>query len=257
MITHSESAKLDPLSDQYVGFTRVVCSHTNNEEYPIQRIGSGVVVAYEGDFFLVTARHVFSNNHANPNSVVVPLLQNGIIWWPTNACMHLDAATPFAEDATFADLAVYSMDTTETVRSHISEFDYLPFPAPLELIANQQMYAFGYPDVGSELDYEGRQIVSTLTMIEGVYGGATSSMGLHVFKSDSFEGLDPNGMSGGPVTIVDPFKIGRHLLAGIIIQGGSNSGRLHFVDSKFLQEALRFAIPRLHELRVNGPFAND
>jgi hypothetical protein len=32
---------------------RAVCSNTKHEDYPVQRIGSGVVVAYEGNSFLM------------------------------------------------------------------------------------------------------------------------------------------------------------------------------------------------------------
>lgn len=253
----AENSKLDPLSDEYVRFARVVCTNTKNKDYPVQRIGSGVVVAYDGDFYLMTARHVFSNNHACPTGVVVPLGKTGVTWWPTNACMHLEATAPFDDDDTFADLAVYSMDATQDVRSSLTEFDYLPFPAQLELTPNQQLFAFGYPDVGSELDIDGRNLVSTLIMVEGVYGGISSFKGLHVLESETLKEIDPNGMSGGPVTILDHQKIGRHLLAGIIIQGGRGSGRFHFVESMYLLEALQFSIPRLRELRVNGPFEND
>lgn len=253
----AESSKLDPLSDEYVCFARAVCSNTKHEDYPVQRIGSGVVVAYEGDFYLMTARHVFSNNHASPTDVVVPLGKTGVTWWPTNACMHLDATQPFDDDNTFADLAVYSMETSQDVRSAITEYDYLPFPSQLELTPNQQLFAFGYPDVGSELDIEGRKLIATLTMVEGNYIGKTQFTGLHVFESEHLKKINPNGMSGGPVTIVDHLRIGRHLLAGILIQGGGNSGRLHFVHASMLLEALRFAIPQLRELRINGPFVND
>jgi hypothetical protein len=251
------NSKLDPLSDEYVRFARAVCSNTKHEDYPVQRIGSGVVVAYEGEFYLITARHVFSNNHASPTDVVVPLGKTGVTWWPTNACMHLDATQTFVDDNTFADLAVYSMETSQDVRSSITEYDYLPFPSQLELKPNQQLFAFGYPDLGSELDIEGRKLVATLTMVEGVYIDKTSYTGLHVFESEYLKEMNPNGMSGGPVTSMDHRRIGRHLLAGIIIQGGGSSGRFHFVDAKMLREALLFSIPRLRELRENGPFVND
>ena len=214
-------------------------------------------MACEGDFYLVTARHVFTNTDATPTSVVVPLSYAGVAWWPTNACIHLDATSPFADDSTFADLAIYSMEMTETVRSQISEFDYLPFPVRLHLAPKQQLFAFGYPDEGSALDIEGRRLVSTLTMFEGVYGGKTSYTGIHVFESEHLNDVDPNGMSGGPVTILDHQRIGRHLLAGLIVQGGKHSGKLHFVDAGMLLEALRFTIPQLRELRVKGPFVND
>jgi hypothetical protein len=127
----------------------------------------------------------------------------------------------------------------------------------LELKPNQQLFAFGYPDLGSELDIEGRKLVATLTMVEGVYIDKTSYTGLHVFESEYLKEMNPNGMSGGPVTSMDHRRIGRHLLAGIIIQGGGSSGRFHFVDAKMLREALLFSIPRLRELRENGPFVND
>lgn len=200
-----ESTTFDPLSDEYVRFARMVCASTDHEEYPLQRIGSGAVVACDGDFYLLTARHVFLNNHASPIGVVVPFNQTGVEWWPSNACVHLGATAPFADDDTFADLAIYSLETPEIVRAQISEFDFLPPPAPWEFVSSQQLFSFGYPDIESELDLEGRRFVSTLTAIEGIYGGTTRHRGLHVFESAYLQGRDPNGLSGGPVTILGFF----------------------------------------------------
>lgn len=106
---------------------------------------------------------------------------------------------------------------SDTEQVYLTSGTYLPPPAALELISTQQLFAFGYPDIESELDDENRRFVSTLTAIEGNYGGVTNHTGLHVFESEYLQGRDPNGLSGGPVTILDPRRVGRHLLAGIIV----------------------------------------
>lgn len=232
----------------------MVCVNTGDSTFPVQRIGSGVMISYEGEFYLITARHVITNNTSNNNSVVVPHLSRGGKWWPTNAVIQLDASILFEDDNAFGDLAVFSMAMDNKNKPSIDEFDYLPAMRCCDLINGQIIFAHGYPDIGSNFDGVGRVIESTLYSFEGVYGGDSSSMGVGIFRSESLLEKDVNGMSGGPVTCLDYSRIGRHLLAGLIITGGLRSGVLHFIHSSMLIRALEFAVPQLRRLRVDGPF---
>ena len=244
----------DPLSTNYVRFFRSVYSCTEDSEYPVQRLGSGTVVAYEGEFYLITARHLFENIATNPTKVIVSFPTSGTDWWPTDACMHLDVSSLFADDNTFGDLAVYSLYTEACLRSSISDHDFLPFPCATHFEAGLILYAFGYPDVEFDMDLDRRQHILTAVLVEGLYGGQTNFRGIHKFTSAHLP-TDSNGMSGGPVTYLDNGRMGRHLLAGIIVQGGEEL--LHFIDANMVREALLFSIPRLRELRRNGPFLTE
>jgi hypothetical protein len=245
---------LDPLNDGYLRFARLVCVNTGDKMFPVQRIGSGVTVSYDGEFYLITARHVITNNTKNNNSVVVPQLSSGGSWWSTNAVIHLEASPLFEMDNAFGDLAVFSMLSGNENKILIDEYDYLSTLHCCDLSHSQPLFAHGYPDVGSSIDIDGRFIGSTLFSFEGLYDGDSSSMGVGVFKSEDLKDIDVNGMSGGPVTCLDYSRIGKHLLAGIIISGGVGSGVLHFIHASMLVRALEYAVPELRRLRVHGPF---
>lgn len=248
------SSIIDPLATEYVRFARLVCSTTGDEDHPIQRLGSGVVIMIEGDYYLLTARHIFTNNQANPHGVVIPFMDNAMSWWSTNACVHLGATEPYTDDDTYGDLAVYSLETPPNYEDKLCKHDYLPIPGALHLESNSPLFAFGYPDEGSDLDPELRILGTTLNMIKGAYTGSTNYTGIHTFHSEHLGGITPNGMSGGPITTLDPNQIGRHLLVGIIVQSSDCSVVLHFIGLDMIKNALEYAIPKLRRLRTEGPF---
>ncbi len=140
-------------------------------------------------------------------------------WWPTNACILLEATQPHADDNTYADLAVFSLSCDRQYIARISEHDYLSVVAPKPAAIGAPIYAFGYPDLEAGIDLDNRNLTATLHMMEGIYDGRASEQGMHIFKSDYLSQIDPNGMSGGPVTALDYTRIGRHLL---LIQHGGN-----------------------------------
>lgn len=240
---------LDPLDPRRVRFARVVCVNTGDPNFPIRRLGSGVVVSFEGEFFLLTARHVFENNDGEPRETVIPLLNGARDWWPTNAVIYLDAVENFAEDDAFGDLAVFSLDHDRRYLTCLQEHDSVPLGQFQDDGLHTPLFVLGHPDVGASLNLDEQTLESTLHTIEGEYGGPSCDFGLHIFKSDYLRGADPNGLSGSPVTMLDLSRVGRHLLAGLVLRGGANSGVLRFIGPSLLQEAMRYAVPRLRRLR--------
>jgi hypothetical protein len=211
-------------------------------------------VASNGNFYLLTAHHIFNNNDANPTGIVVSCNESGV-WWSTNACIHLDAESGFSEDNSFSDVAVYSLETSSMMVRTIGDFDFLPFPKEDIFPLAYPMYASGFPDQEADVDLDLQRFVLTMVPIEGEYAGATSLRGIHVFKSKQLMNLNPGGMSGGPITVLDSARLGHHLLVGLIMQGGGNDF-LHFLGADFIVEALRFSIPRLLQIRQIGPIVD-
>jgi hypothetical protein len=150
-----------------------------------------------------------------------------------------------ADDNTFSDFALYQLHTTRDINSIISEYDYLPFPAEVTFPYKKQLFAFGFRDAECDFDLDKRQHLLTEVAVEGWYAGATDYLGIHAFESPHLS-TSQNGMSGGPITYLDTSRIGRHLLAGMIVQAGGQ--KLHFIDACMLRKALLYAVPRLRNL---------
>lgn len=230
---------LDPLSKKYVRFVRSVCAVTGDTEFPVRRLGSGFVVAHMGCFYFVTARHTLTNLDVDPRDIVISLPDSGTSYWPTTSFVLMEANTPYEDDNTYADVAICKLATWDQVGRSILENEYLSFPKRLDFTERMPLFAFGFPDVEYELDLEGRQHLLTLVAIEGEYAGKTSQLGIHTFRSKHLPS-EPNGMSGGPVTCLDPSRIGHHLLAGMIVQGSGE--QLHFIEAHMIAEALVYAV---------------
>jgi hypothetical protein len=197
------------------------------------------VIACDGTFFLITARHVFTNQNADPTEIVISFPDSGSTFWPTTACVHLEAAEAFTADNTFGDFALYELEASREINSLMTEHDFLPFPVDANFSIGAPLFAFGFPDVENDLDLENRQHLFTAVAVEGWYAGATGYRGIHVFESPHLS-TSQNGMSGGPITYLDNTRIGRHLLAGLIVQGGDR--RLRFIEAKMVRSALYYAL---------------
>lgn len=235
---------MDPLADDKFRFVRFVSARTGVPDFPLHHIGSGFTFLAADTVCLVTARHVIDNNQADPLGVVLPPLDGSTKWWASNACVHLESGDDYKDDNAYADLALYSMHTPPSLRRHLNEHDFLTIPKGLRLAENTPLLAFGYK---AELDLEGQRLIGDRFDIEGTYAGATGFRGLHTFHSQHLQSIDPNGLSGGPVTV--QMSDGSYVLVGIIVQGSSASGKLHFVTAEWVIGALEFALPGLFEKR--------
>lgn len=231
--------ELDPMSPKYLRFVRAVLEHNEGTEYSVSRLGSGIVIVHEGAFYLVTARHVVTQRGTDPTKIMATFPESGINSWQTVACVHLEAADGYQDDNAFGDVAVYRLQEDRAIVSSVSDFDFLPFPKEMQLAQGTPLYATGFPDQECDIDLDKRQHLLTVAAVEGWYEGATPYRGLHVFRSSSFP-LSQNGMSGGAITCLDPNRVGRHVLMGLIVQGGYQ--KLHFIDAKTVGEAVRYAM---------------
>ncbi|MBL9131885.1 MAG: trypsin-like peptidase domain-containing protein, partial [Verrucomicrobiaceae bacterium] len=194
--------QIDPLSNQYVRFARAVFEATDDSNFPTRRLGSGTIIAWNGSFLLLTARHVVTNLDADPTAIVVSYPDSRTSYWPTLAYVHLEVAPPFANDNTFGDLALYKMNVSQDINSIMLEHDYLPFPEEVTFSKGAPLFAFGFPDVEYDIDLDNKQHILTEVAVEECYAGATAYRGVHVFESTHLQ-ASQNGMSGGPVTYLD------------------------------------------------------
>lgn len=237
----------DPLDPRYTRFVRAVFAYTGEDAFPVNRLGSGTVIACEGDFYMLTARHVLTNQGADPTSIMVSFPESGEQYWPAIGCLHLMAASGFEADDAYSDIAIYKLRSTRDLRSFISDNDFLPFPVEQKFSAGAPLYAFGFPDEACSFDPEGHRYnhIVTSAGFEGHYEGATPYRGLHTFSSSVLL-PSQNGMSGGCVTCLDTSRVGRHLFAGLIVQGGGQ--RLQFIDARSVIGALNFSLPDLRKM---------
>jgi len=234
-----------PLADRSVQFIRVLCAETGDSTFPFQRLGTGVVLAFSGEYFLLTARHCFTNHNADPRRVRIPITLRDRRPW-TVIEFTLPVPTPnMAPDEPYSDVALFHLDRAALQGCEFESHDFVSLidPGPIEI--GYPLFAFGFPDTLPGIDFEAEQIIADLRMIEGRYSGPSTSLGLHAFESSQLLTLEHSGFSGGAVTALDLSTVGRHLLVGLILRGGQTSGSFKFLGRDMILTLLQDVLPRL------------
>ncbi len=248
----------DPLAPEHLRFCRPVLAETDHSDFPLQRPGSGFVVAYKGHYFLFSAKHVFSNMGADAKRVWIPQTLSDFRPWVVKEFTLPEARHPIGGSSLHADLALFWLDPTPGQNGTIGSRDFIGIDHALGIRPGLPLYesgrllfASGFPDsfeatkTHSHIDYEEERIHTDLVPIEGEYAGPTADFGIHRFKSIHMRGSNPNGMSGGPVTTIDVSKIGSHQLVGMIIQGSEGHNELLFIEASLLADLILSIIPKL------------
>jgi hypothetical protein len=243
-----DNMNFDPLSPKFLRFNRPVAAETGSLDYPSQRIGSGFVGRYEGHYFFLTSRHCFANNNADAARPAIPLTWDDHRPWPVNEYTLAEAADRYADDNAFGDIALYWLKPDITRDAEFGGHDFLPLKEHPSLNIGHPLYAFGFPDNECSMDLEQSLHRVTVMSVEGHYGGLASEFGLHIFNSSGLLHQDPNGFSGGPITVLDMSLEGRHQLVGMIVQGGQGTGVFRFIGSEMIIALLRDVTPRLGRL---------
>ncbi len=207
---------------------------------PINFGGSCCIVAYRGDPWIVTARHVLRARGAEPHEIRVPVeaLPGVLTFFETRSCLWpVDQREP---DAEWLDLTFIRIERGQKPFAYV-DLDDEPIAELERATFDDAIRVYGYPlALDSGIDYEGRRVQLEAFGVDGAYWGATSSRFVHRATFTNFGKVtDLNGMSGGPAFYARPGS-GEYRFAGIVITGSVLSRRMHFIDASAVVKTLRW-----------------
>jgi hypothetical protein len=219
---------------------------TGVAEVPYSIAGTGFLVGYKGRVFFLTTRHSLRPESVGPLCIfptdfsqkILPL--GNVFFVPQHLC---------EED--FVDLAVVDVNLTavndaEQLQARLIDMDR----AVSDWCSSSDTSVFsaiGYPDERSFIDYHKEAIYTERVFLSGRYVGLSSIPYLHELEVSNPLSLTTfSGFSGSPVFCYSerdnaPTVVS---LCGMVLRGTPVSGRIHFLDSSVLLDALELAAGR-------------
>ncbi len=206
--------------------------------------GTGCMVRFKQDLFLITARHIVKENHLDallvfPNDETNESIPFKSCWVP-----HVNY-----EDSDCSDFILVRVELEKLIVAERSVMKVLDLErasddwrsAPHE----QRFLIFGYPTEACKIEYHENRIMTTQHLMFGNFVGCSPSGFCYELEVVDFNGVtDLNGFSGSPVLSV-PRVFGNHIhpsFCGMAIRGTKESGRIHFLDIAVLRKAIEYAV---------------
>ena len=212
------------------------------KDFPYSLGGTCFLFLYEERPYIITAQHCLKERNIASLTVLINPWGNTKNIYPFSFAspFHMlpdDEETDLYED--YLDVIYYPVDPREINDETIMFF--APFKKIYECdfsLEQREICVVGYPDPAHEIDYE-----------KGIYESAAiviSATG--IVKKDGFMyeiQLPPtslasyNGFSGSPVYCSD--RCGNVKIIGMVLRGGAESRKLHFLDIRIICAAIHGA----------------
>jgi len=226
---------------------------TNVEDAPYSTAGTVFLVGFEGMPFILTTRHSLYPENIGPICIFPSDTSRKIL--PLRDVFFVSRCNE-AED--FMDLAVIAIDTERIKDNELAQatlIDLALATSDWESDSkNTEFIVLGFPADHSFLDYE-REILHTERIcLNARYIGPSSMPYLHELEIIDTHSLTTfSGFSGSPVfgMVREPNKLPRITLCGMVIRGSSLSGRMHFLDSSVLIDALNAKRDSTNSARIS------
>lgn len=219
---------------------RPVLFETGLTLYPHSICGTAFLVEYRSSIFAITARHVVRSHpaeklHIRPSdksTTSIPFSR----WF----------VLPLNEDHDLSDLYVIRVDANRMHRADKKALNILYIPAHghdwFSARASSRFFFFGYPVESAEVDAKRDTVLTQQYIVAASYVGPSLEQECFELSFDNPLGLtDLSGMSGSPVIAMRSALFSEDLpvFAGMILRGSVSSGRVHFLSSSRIVEALR------------------
>lgn len=202
---------------------------------------SGFLATFRSRLFLVTTKHGLLGRAAEadtlPNVRAVLCYRKALLAIPRDAFV-LEALSPV--DTEIGDVCIVALGKNWATCDCVDCPRPMPIDddRPTQIAMPARVYARGFPDVGSHVDYERKHASIGAYDLRGQFVGVTDRDG--VFEL-CFEGNlpDMNGFSGSPV-ILD--AEGRQHLLGMLHRGSADGGRAYCLDVSNIRTAIARAV---------------
>jgi hypothetical protein len=212
------------------------------------RNGSGFLVTYKGQLFLVTARHCVRNREAHTLRIMADL--------GGTRCLPVDVQAMPTDDADYADFAILSLLSNANPATNSD-------PVPFKLDGGEAtakshpgaiLTVRGFPAEApcSLIDYDARKIHVQAAVFDATAAGVDATGGKYRLKY--VEGLPLSylgGLSGSPVFLREKTesRLFRYRLCGVLTQGPTPPIG-HFVAISLIVTALEILCRRVASLSI-------
>lgn len=216
---------------------RPVFLETGDDDYPLRRTGSCFLVAFHGDVWIVTAKHVLQGHSPSELKILrsdewrkPEFFELGETLEPSDPRDPEDTAwedvivVRVVEPA--GDVMVVDLDTTALARLSMAR-------------TTDYVRVVGYPRaLDNAINYPELTIHISAFSNDGRYAGPTESKLVHRIEFEDFGTVtDVHGMSGGPAFLAREEEA-TWWFAGVVIQGSVVSKSLRFVDGEVVAQTL-------------------
>ena len=234
--------------DKRLQCIRPVIFENDDECFSYWMQGTCFLIGYQQATFVVTARHVLTNQAREGLDATSLCNQLRILYSevsrdfiPMDTCLQI-----VGDDKSYKDLLVFRvasgiLDQTQSLNMtvlHVDDLE-LAMKTRLPVRRNAPLVTRGYPAQFSSIDFEQLRIRLRATDLKGWLTGRNGNQ--HLFRmswdTDSVSRIEkdceencefePNGMSGSPV-----FDLESGCLVGVLVMGSKTIG--HFIDARFI-----------------------
>lgn len=210
-----------------------------SQETPIWGGGSLFIAQWKGKQFAITAKHVFTNARANPAHTRI-LFPGYRVALPTTG-ISTPTFPGFETRDDLEDIAVLRLNhKPDLVGKSLAWYAWNMdafWRSARDLMPDQQLFAVGFPSSEDRYDWDNQRVRETPLVIVGKLSKESIGEGLYCMETAEFE-HNIDGSSGGPVFA--RFNGFFHYV-GLMIRGGAEARKVHFIDAAFVTFVLEDA----------------
>lgn len=211
-----------------------------NAGTPIWGAGTLFVAQWKGMKFAITAKHVIKNCGANPKHTRL-LFPGYKVALPISGALTFNLPKHDNREE-LEDIFIFKIDHKSDLDDEELEWyawNMSIFWKPAyKLERGQQIFAVGFPSTDDRYDWERQKIKESPLIAVGMLGVSEFGEGIYTIDCAEFD-CDLSGISGGPVFA--QFD-GLFHYVGMIIRGGAEAKKIHFIDSIYITFVLNEAV---------------
>lgn len=217
----------------------------DQEDY-IWGLGTLFLLQWHERQFAITAKHVIENQQADFSHLRI-IIQGNEAALPISGA-SIPSHPRHSQREEIEDLVVFHVPKDPYLADCKVEWDTWRMPEfwkpASQLQVGQQIFTVGYPFNENRFDYENNKINLAPMLVVGKLSADSLGDDLYCIDCEPFPVDDLNGFSGAPVFA--RFE-GLFYYVGMVIRGGAEARKIHFMDATYVTFALNEVYKKLTE----------
>lgn len=216
--------------------TLPICFSENQDTY-IWGFGSSFLLNYNGNVYVITAKHVIENQKADPRHIRI-LIPQCTLALPIDNIFSRTFDNNGEEIEDFLLLKINHIQFMKESKQNLYSWDFKNRSYPTsQLSIGTEILVAGFPFIKeNRYDYANKQINEILLIRTGNINTSILGSGMHTMEAGSSE-YPSNGMSGSPIFCRK--KDGDLYFVGLVTRGSKYSEILHFISSEVIYSTLK------------------